>query len=183
MSSVLILPCRFERAVDLPASPEAVFAHLDDFELLGAHMMRGSWMMPGSRMFYALDAAQGRKVHSRVTLTGSVLGLKLEIVEEIIERVPPLSKAWETTGPQRMLVLAGYRMGFELAPRHDGCHLQVFIDYALPFSGIERWLGRVAGSAYARWCVNRMIADAVERFATVPHPAEHALGAIGHARH
>jgi len=180
MNSVLNFPCRFERAVDLPASVEAVFPHLDDFERLGAHMMRGSWMMAGTSMHYGFDAARGRRVNSTVTITGSVLGVPLKIVEQVVERVPPRVKAWETTGPQRMLVLAGYRMGFELTPRHNGCRLLVFIEYALPFGGIERWLGRVVGPAYARWCVNRMIADAVERFASVTHSAEPTIGTVSH---
>jgi hypothetical protein len=43
----------------------------------------------------------------------------------------------------------------------------VFIDYAFPEQGLARWLGRLFGRYYARWCTRRMVADAVRHFASV----------------
>jgi hypothetical protein len=39
--------------------------------------------------------------------------------------------------------------------------LTVFIDDELPDRGASRFPGRLFGHAYARWCVDRMVADAV----------------------
>jgi len=58
-------------------------------------------------------------------------------------------------------------MGFTLEPIAGGCRLRVFIDYSMPQSGFGRWLGRVASGPYARWCVTRMVTDAVRRFGNV----------------
>lgn len=46
------------------------------------------------------------------------------------------------------------------APKGEGCSLVVHIDYAHPESLPERWLGRLLGAAYARWCVRRMTTEA-----------------------
>ena len=158
------LPLHFEQSVKLGTDAQTVFQHLDDFTQLGAHMARSNWMMAGSRMQYAFDEARGQRVGARVRLSGSVLGMGLEIEEQIAERTPPFSKSWQTIGQPRMLIIAGYRMGFALQAAGHGCLLRVFIDYSLPRDGLGRWIGRLAGAAYARWCVRTMINDAVRRF-------------------
>jgi hypothetical protein len=55
-------------------------------------------------------------------------------------------------------------MGFEIAPLGEGSRLTVFIDYDLPESPGTRWLGHLLGASYARWCVERMVSDAVAHF-------------------
>jgi hypothetical protein len=42
--------------------------------------------------------------------------------------------------------------------------LRVFIDYALPAGTFGRWLGRLFGASYARWCTGTMAADAAASF-------------------
>jgi hypothetical protein len=158
------LPHHYEQSVDVQGRVEDVFMHLDDFERLGDHMMRSSWMMAGSRMRYEFDEARGKEPGARVRLSGSFLWLKLEIEETVIERIPPVIKSWQTVGHPRMIVLDAYRMGFAAAPSDGGCRLRVFIDYATPRSGLRRWFGRIAGGSYARWCVRSMVDDAVARF-------------------
>jgi hypothetical protein len=37
-------------------------------------------------------------------------------------------------------------------------------DYDLPQQGIGRWLGKLFGNAYARWCTKRMASDAAAAF-------------------
>ena len=164
MDSQVTFTHHFEQEVTLPASDAVVFDHLDDFERLGAHMMRSSWMMAGSRMHFEFDAFRGRALHAKVYLRGSILGFPLAIDEAVVERSPPSAKTWQTIGRPRMLVLSAYRMGYTVKPDAAGCRLEVFIDYALPSGGIAQWLGRIVGGMYARWCVTSMISDAVRSF-------------------
>jgi hypothetical protein len=161
----------FEQSIDLHASVNAVYAHLDDFERLGAHMMHSSWMMAGSAMRYEFDAARGRKLGAKVRIVGAFLGIKLVIDEEISRYEPPLHKAWNTVGKPKMIIMRGYSLGFDLAATAGGCRLKVFIDYELPEHGSARWLGKMFGAPYARWCVTSMIADASKAFGNphVPH--------------
>ena len=53
-----------------------------------------------------------------------------------------------------------YRMGFELRPDGATTQLRVAIDYDLPLRGISRWLGRLFGPSYAKWCTRQMARDA-----------------------
>jgi hypothetical protein len=158
------LPLHFEQSIFLSAAADAVFRDLDDFRQFGAHMMQSSWMMAGSRMRYEFDETGGRAPGASVRLLGSFLGARLEMEERVIERNPPFSKSWQTVGQPQMLILEAYRMGFTIAPQTGGCSLRVFIDYATPKKGLGRWLGRLAGGVYARWCVRSTIHGVDHRF-------------------
>ena len=122
-------------------------------------------MMGGGRMQIELDAGRGQTVGSHIRLSGKVFGLAFSVEEIVTERVPPRSKAWQTTGSPRLLVIGHYRMGFEITGQENGSLLRVYIDYARPEDAPARWLGLLLGRYYARWCTRRMISDAVKRFA------------------
>ena len=87
----------------------------------------------------------------------------LSLEEVVTEREPPFSKAWKTVDAN-LLVIGQYRLGFTLSPSDHGSLLRVFIDYDLPSQGLARWLGRLFGKTYARWCTARMANDAVAHF-------------------
>jgi hypothetical protein len=55
-------------------------------------------------------------------------------------------------------------MGFEIQPVRDGCELRVFLHYDLPTGVLTRWLGRMFGDWYARWCVQQMLNGARKEF-------------------
>lgn len=165
----LALPFHFECSVLVNAPAEAVFSRLDDSRLLSAHMSGSSWMMAGSRMRVELDASEGRAVGASIRMAGRVLGVALSLEEVVTERNPPRRKVWETIGAPRLLVIGPYRMGFEVTPQGGTSLLRVFIDYALPVAPPARWLGRIFGDFYARWCTQRMAGDAEEHFRTAGH--------------
>jgi hypothetical protein len=162
-----VLTHRYESSRIIPAPPERVFAHIDDHSRLSSHMSESSWMMGGGRMEFELDDGRGQKVGSRIRLAGRVLGIGLSVEEFVTERDPPRRKVWETTGSPRLLVIGRYRMGFELSPQGGDSLLRVFIEYALPAEAPARWLGRLFGGYYARWCTGRMVDDAVKYFASL----------------
>jgi hypothetical protein len=153
------------------ASPERVFAHVDDPKRLSSHMSQSSWQMGGGRMTTALDEYRGQRVGSHIRVSGRVFGFELSLNEVVTEREPPIRKIWETVGSPRLLVIGSYRMGFELTPRENGSLLRVFIDYALPPEWPARWLGHVLGGYYAHWCTQRMVNDAVRQFSRGSTPA------------
>ena len=155
----------------MSAAPERVFALVDDHERLSSHMSQSSWQMGGGGMKTILDERRGQSVGSHIRVVGRVLGLELSLDEMVTEREPPTRKVWVTVGSPRLLVIGPYRMGFSVTPRERGSLLRVFIDYTLPASWPARWLGRVFGGYYARWCVQRMVDDAVRQFEAVAQPA------------
>jgi hypothetical protein len=145
------------------ASPEALFAYLDDPRRLGGHMEKPSAMMLGGSMRYVFDAGEGRVIGSVIRMNGDVLGLKLALDESITERTGA-RKVWETRGEPRLLVIGRYRMGFEIEPAGEGSNLRLFIDFDPPQRGFSRFLGSLFGRPYARWCVERMAQDAARHF-------------------
>jgi hypothetical protein len=156
---------RFESSAEVNATPELLSAELDDHERLSAHMMQSSAMMAGSKMRFDFDEDGGRAVGSKIRMSGQILGIPLELEEVITERDPPKHKAWETIGTPRLLVIGGYRMGFDIEPRGNGARLTVFIDYNEPKSP---WtiVGRLFGPVYARWCTVNMTQGAAREFAS-----------------
>ena len=163
-----------DESTALAHAPAArVFAYLDDPKALAAHMGESSMMMAGSRMSIDVDADGGRVVGSKIRMDGRMLGIPLSLDEVITERQVPSRKVWETIGTPNLLVIAQYRMGFELTPRGDASIVRVFIDYSLPTTALGSWLGRLLGGVYARWCTKQMAAAAARHFDStrLTHPA------------
>ena len=163
MTAASVFPLHFESAVTLNAPTETAFAYLDDFKKLSAHMEKSSAMMMGSKMTIITDALDGRAPGSRVRMNGQVLGMTLSLAEVVTEREPPFRKAWQTIDA-KLLVIGQYRLGFALSPSGDRSMLRVFIDYDLPHHGLARWLGKLFGKTYARWCTEQMADDAAAHF-------------------
>lgn len=164
------LPHHDESSALVSAAPERVFAFIDDHERLLSHMSQSSWRIGGGRMHTTFDDGRGQRVGSRIRVSGRILGLELSLDEVVIEREPPSRKVWETVGSPRLLVIGPYRMGFDVTPRGSSSWLRVFIDYAMPSSWPDRWLGGVFGGYYAHWCTQRMVNDAVRQFASSAKP-------------
>lgn len=167
-------PHHVETIVDVPAAPQDLFETIDDHARLAEHMTGSSMMMAGSRMRFRYDEGGGKAVGSKIGMTGTVLGVGLALEEVVVERVPPFRKAWETVGEPRLLAIGTYRMGFEIAPQAEGSRLKIFIDWREP-GPPWRWLGRLLGRAYAKWCTERMASGAADVFRRRPtSPAQAA---------
>jgi hypothetical protein len=160
-----MLTYHYESSAIVRSPVDQAFAYIDDHTRLSSHMSESSWMMGGGRMEVELDEGRGRKIGSQIRLSGRAFGVELSVDEVVTERTPPHRKVWETTGAPRLLVIGPYRMGFELSPQEDSSMLRVFIDYALPERAPARWLGRLFGRYYARWCTQQMVNDAAKHFA------------------
>jgi Polyketide cyclase / dehydrase and lipid transport len=158
------LPFHDESTALARAPVDRVFAHLDDPKALSAHMGESSMMMMGSRMSIDVDADGGRVVGSKIRMDGRMMGIPLSLEEVITERQVPTRKVWETIGAPKLLIIAHYRMGFELTRKGDASQVRVFIDYGLPAAAPASWLGRLLGGVYARWCTRQMAEGAARHF-------------------
>ena len=158
-------PYHLERSATVRATPAEVFAFLDDPRKLSGHMASRSAMMLGSSMHIETDERGGRGVGAPIRLSGQVLGIPIRVDEEVTEYRPPIRKEWATRGRPRLLVIGAYRMAFDVSPTPDGALLRIRIDYELPPHRGQRWLGRLLGARYARWCTERMLRDAIAAFA------------------
>ena len=150
-------PRHFEGSAFIDASPENVFAFVDDHSRFSSHMNESSWMMGGGRMSVELDGAKGQAIGSHIRLSGRVFGVALYLDEVVTRRDPPTIKVWETVGALRLLVIGAYSMGVQITPERGGSRLRVFIDYRLPDGPVTYWMGWLFGRLYAKWCVNQML--------------------------
>ena len=157
-------PFHNESAALAKAPVDQVFAYLDDPRAMSAHMGESSMMMAGSRMLIEVDSDGGRVIGSKISMRGRMMGIPLSLEEVITERQVPSRKVWETIGTPKLLVIAHYRMGFELTPTGDSSMVRVSIDYSLPTTAPGSWLGRWFGGFYARWCTKQMANDAARHF-------------------
>jgi len=129
-------------------------------------------MMGGGRMDISTDAGRFQRLGSHLRLAGRAFGLKIFLEEAITAYQPPLGKVWQTIGSPQLLIIGAYTMGFGTARGARGSLLRVFIDYELPRGVIARFLGRLLGPIYARWCVRSMIAEARTHFAAQSIPEQ-----------
>ena len=148
----------------MAASPQDVFAFLDDHQRLSAHMQKPSLMMAGATMKIETDSQRGQAVGSRIRMFGRLLGIPLSVEETVIEYEPPFHKSWQTCAEPRLWVIGQYRMGFELSASGRKTRLRVWINYDHPLNLAGRWLGKILGKVYANWCVTRMAKDAATAF-------------------
>lgn len=155
-----------ESAASVEASATELFDFIDDQTHLSSHMSKPSWMMAGGTMSVEYDSERGRAVGSRLTLSGTVLGIRLKVEERVTERHPPYRKVWETEGRPQLLIIGPYQMGFEITPAGQSVSLRVFIHYSLPTIWWQRPLGFLFAKAYAHWCTKRMADDAARHFAS-----------------
>ncbi len=148
----------------LQTTAENAFEYLDDPKKLSSHMGKSSWMMAGSKMNIKLDEKEGRGIGAEIILDGTMMGIPLFVREFVTESERPKIKVWETKGPQKLIIMGQYRMGFELTPEGTTTQLKVFIDYSLPSVGVQKVLGLFFSKLYARWCTEQMAKDAVNHF-------------------
>ena len=156
----------FEHQAVINATPATLFAHLDDHSRLSSHMEKPSWRTLGAYMRIRTDAGKGQQLGSKLSLEGSLLGIRLYVEEEITAQNAPTEKRWRTIGSPKLLVIGHYQMGFSISPHAQGALLRVFIDYALCEAGLSRWLSRLLAPSYARWCTRKMVSDAQRHFAS-----------------
>ena len=162
-------PRHLESTAFIDASPQDVFAFIDDHARFSSHMSESSWMMGGGRMSVEVDEAKGQAVGSHIRLSGRVFGVPLYLDEVVARREPPTDKVWETVGSPQLLAIGAYSMGAQITPERGGSRLRVFIDYQLPDGPVTRWLGWLFGRLYARWCVEQMLTGVVKQL--VPRAA------------
>lgn len=147
------------------APPESVFEFLDVHENITMHMEQRSWDTFGATMTTTLDDLRGQAVGSVIKIEGSVAGIPLTVSERVVGRERPYYKRWETVGVPRLIVIGGYRMGFEIEPIGDDSRVTVFIEFDLPGTKPGALLGRALAPVYAKWCVDRVIDTAISAFA------------------
>jgi hypothetical protein len=154
----------YEEAQLIHGPADQVFEFVDVFQNLSKHMDEPNWRMLWGWIKVKTDEKGGQEVGSVVSLNGSVLGIKLAVIEKVTRRDPPYRKSWRTFNGINLLVIGHYTLGFEITPQEGNSVLTAHIDYELPSSARTRWLGYLLGGLYAKWCVREMLQAAQHHF-------------------
>ncbi len=169
MANISGTPRHYEENRIIFASPGEVFNFVDDPPNLSKHMEKSKPEMLWGWMKNTPDQKGGREVGSVMKINGSVLGVNISLIEKVIKREAPKSKAWQTFDGINLIVIGHYTMGFEIVPEGKSSNLGVYIDYDLPKSTKTRWIGRLFGDVYAKWCVRQMLSDTQKHFKTLKY--------------
>src|SRR5262245_48957454 len=159
---------RLSRTVEIAAAPPTVFAYLDDIRHVAERMARGSLAMLGGRFTLDVVSPAPTGVGARYRWRGRVLGVRLDFSEVVIEWVPPQRKRWRMVRGARILIFAGYELGFVIESSAGGSAVTLDIEYELPRSGLARLLGRLLARPYSAWCLRSMIDRNHARFRRQP---------------
>ena len=81
-------------------------------------MMNSSAMMAGSTMQFEFGEHRGKAVGSKIRLFGSILGIQLEVPEDVTDRDPLRRKQWETIDEPPLLVI-GRRLACRRVPQQQ----------------------------------------------------------------
>lgn len=128
---------KVERAIDIAAAPEDVYAVLMDANRLE------DWVTIHDELLDAPDGPlkEGSELTQRLRLAGKCFTVRWTVVEnERARRV-----VWEGRGPMRSKARAIYN----LASDGDGTHFSYTNDYELPGGPLGRLAGPVVGRATA----------------------------------
>lgn len=148
--------------VEIPASAEKVFAHVDDIHNVGWHMSeQPSMAMMGSKLRLEVVSQQATGLGATYRYSGKIIGLTLDFSESVTRYVPNREKVWHTVGEPRLLIMSSYEIRLAVEPRSPwASRLTISIAYELPRPWHWRVLGVLLASGYSRWCLRRMCRDA-----------------------
>lgn len=146
--------------IEIEASPEKVFAHMDEINNVGWHMSgQGSMPLMGSTLkLEVVDARKGEGATYR--WKGNVMGMTIDITETVTKWIENREKVWRTIDKPKMIVMSDYVMHLLLTAKDKSTTRVLFeIDYSLPKTPWGTVLGWLLARKYARWCLQRACED------------------------
>ena len=151
---------KMSRIIEIRATPEEVFAYLDDIKNVGMHMASSSMAMLGGKMSLQVISKNKTGRGATYRLRGGVLWMPIDITETVTKWAEGREKEWETVDNPKIIVMSWYRMHFVLKPAQRGTHVDFEIEYGLPTSFFGKMLGKLLARKYADWCLRRATEDA-----------------------
>jgi uncharacterized membrane protein len=152
-----------QKVIEIRASPERVFAHMDDIANVGWHM-EGKRTMPmmGGKLHHELVSSNATGVGATYRWYGKVMGMTIDFKETVTKWVENKQKIWSTLEDAKIIIMSNYEMRLNLTPTENGTKVNFEIYYELPNSILGQLLGRLLAQSYARWCLTRACEDAKE---------------------
>lgn len=152
------------KTIAIQATPEKVFAQMDDFSKTGMHMSESSMMMMGSKLTLEQLSSNATGLNAKYHWYGKMMGMTIDFTEVVTKWMPPKLKDWETIGDAQIIIMRWYRMGFEITPNNNETMVTMSIAYEPPKGWFYRLLSFLFGGIYCNWCLNNMLNDTKKAF-------------------
>lgn len=156
---------KLRRVMLVPASPEEVFAFLDDTQKTGSHMQRGEM---GVKLQLGTLSENSTGVGATHRWRGRAYGLRVDFTTVVEKWTKDREKRIHTIGTPKMVIMSGYDMHWALVPADGGTSIEIEFEYELPRSLFGRALSRLVGKRYGDWCLDMILGDAVRALERSP---------------
>ena len=141
------------------ATPNEVFAYLDDLGATGMHMTKSSMPMMGGKLTLDFLSDNHSGLHSKYRWTGKVLGFPLDFTVTVTKWSLNEEKIWETVGETKLIIYSWFRMHLKIKPVHNVTQAELSLSYKKPKSVFNRILSYFLADWYCRWCLKNMLDD------------------------
>jgi len=147
------------RSIFIDASPDKVFAMIDDLGITGMHMTQSSGMMMGSKLHLQYLTENHTGLGSKYRWTGKMTGMKMDFTVEVTKWIKGVEKIWETIGDAKMIIFSWYRMSLLVKPVNNGSEAVLSITYKKPKGWFANIISFFFADWYCNWCLKKMLGD------------------------
>lgn len=147
------------KSILIHASPEEVFAYMDNLSNTGMHMMKSSVMMMGSKLVLEQLSSNSTGISAKYHWYGKIMGMTMDFSVIVMKWQPPSLKEWETVGEAKIIIMSWYRMRFEITPSEKAAITKLSISYLPPKEWYYKILSFLFANWYCNWCLNNMLND------------------------
>lgn len=148
------------------ASPEQVFAYMDEIGNTGAHMEKRSMAMMGSKLKLIKLSENATGLNSKYLWKGKTMGFKMDFTVLTTKWEKDKEKTWETIGKAKMIILDWYQMRLVITEDGENTKADLSIKYTKPRKFFFRSVGFFLAKPYAKWCLKNMLNDTKKHFET-----------------
>ncbi|MEO6455853.1 MAG: SRPBCC family protein [Ginsengibacter sp.] len=147
------------KSILINATPERVFAQMDDFSKTGMHMSESSMMMMGSKLKLEQLSIKPTGIAASYRWYGKMMGMTMDFSEAVTKWQPPKLKEWETVGEAKIIIMSWYRMWYEISSDENGTSAKMSISYLPPKEWFYKILSFLFANLYCNWCLSNMLND------------------------
>lgn len=163
------------RVIEIRATPEEVFAYMDDILNVGWHMSGRSMPLMGGRLHLERVSEHSTGMGAPYRWHGKVLGLKVDFAEVVTKRILNKEKVWRTIEGARIIIMSQYEMRLSLSATDTGTLVTFRIDYELPDSFLGKIVGKLLARRYSEWCLRSVCEDAKKALESGRRAESHAV--------
>jgi hypothetical protein len=141
------------------ATPDKVFAYMDNLSNTGMHMTQSSSMMMGSKLQLTQLSENATGLNSKFRWSGNMMRFKMDFTVKVTNWIKDREKTWEIVGEAKMIILKWYQMHLVISPEGENAKAELNISYEKPDNILFRIISFFLGPFYANWCLKNMLND------------------------